>query len=161
MDAKTRQQWIDEAYEAFFQNAGDIEPTDPVKALEVHFERNATDELRARCAEEGKTAKACWDFVSAVCTKALHGRNGHVDPVVVYALAMHWWQDVPADWDRSAASSAKKDEEPQASVQDASAATPAEEPAKKPSGPAPKRKKKCKRASQGFFLDVLEGGTPC
>ena len=97
--------WVKDAYECFVKNAVDSDPTDPVKAIEAYFEKNATDELKAKVEAEGKTAEGCWKFIEAVARKALGGRSGHIDPVTVYAIAMHYFQDVPKDWDR-------KDEKP-------------------------------------------------
>ena len=76
--------------------SSDMEPTDPVKAVAAYFEKNATDELKAKAKAEGKTAEGCWKFIEAVARKALGGRSGHIDPVTVYAIAMHYFQDVPA-----------------------------------------------------------------
>ena len=99
--AKTpaKRDWVKEAYECFVKDAKDIDPTDPVKAIEVYFEKNANDGLKARCKAEGKDAKGCWKFIETVARKALHGSSGHIDPAVVYAIAMHWFEDVPKDWD--------------------------------------------------------------
>ena len=98
-----KREWVEEAYKCFIKDAGDIDPTDPVKAIEAYFQKNATDELKARCKAEGKDAKGCWRFIEAVARKALHGSSGHIDPGVVYAIAMHWFEDVPKDWDGKAA----------------------------------------------------------
>jgi len=94
-----KRDWVKEAYTCFIKDAGDIDPTDPVKAIEAYFEKNATDELKARCKAEKKTAAMCWKFIEAVARKALHGSSGHIDPAVVYAIAMHWFEDVPGDWE--------------------------------------------------------------
>lgn len=88
--------WVKDAYECFVKNAVDSDPTDPVKAIAAYFEKNATDELKAKAKAEGKTAEGCWKFIEAVARKALRGRSGHIDPVSVYAIAMHYFQDVPA-----------------------------------------------------------------
>ena len=96
---KEDRDWVKEAYECFIKNAVDIEPTDPFKAIAAYFEKNATDELKATAKAEGKTAEGCWEFIEAVARKALGGRSGHIDPVTVYAIAMHYFQDVPKDWD--------------------------------------------------------------
>lgn len=97
-----RRDYVEEAYTCFIKDAGDIDPTDPVKAIEAYFQKNATDELKARCKAEGKDANGCWKFIEAVARKALRGSSGHIDPAVVYAIAMHWFEDVPADWDKAA-----------------------------------------------------------
>lgn len=83
-----------------FITGSDMEPTDPLKAIEAYFEKNASADLKARAKAEGKTAKTCWTFLEAVARKALHGHSGHIDPVVVYAIAMHYFDDIPADWNR-------------------------------------------------------------
>ena len=97
---KEKRDWVNEAYECFIKNAVDLEPTDPVEAIEAYFEKNATYELKAKSVAEGKTYESCWKFVEAVARKALGGRSGHIDPVAVYAIAMHYFQDVPKDWDK-------------------------------------------------------------
>ena len=88
--------WVKDAYECFVKNAVDSDPTDPVEAIAAYFEKNATDELKAKAKAEGKTAEGCWEFIEAVARKALGGQSGHIDPVTVYAIAMHYFQDVPA-----------------------------------------------------------------
>lgn len=70
-----------------FITGSDMEPTDPVKAISAYFEKNASADLKFRAAAQGKTAKTCWAFIEAVARKALGGRSGHIDPVVVYAIA--------------------------------------------------------------------------
>jgi len=97
-DEETRD-WVDEAYECFIKNATDLEPTDPVKAIGAYFEKNATAELKEQAKAEGKTPTTCWRFIETVSRKALHG-SGHIDHVAVYAIAMHYFQDVPADWNK-------------------------------------------------------------
>lgn len=97
-----KRDYVEEAYTCFIKDAGDIDPTDPVKAIEAYFRQNATDELKARCRGEGKDANGCWKFIEAVARKALRGSSGHIDPAVVYAIAMHWFEDVPTDWDKAA-----------------------------------------------------------
>ncbi len=148
--------WVDEAYKCFIKDAKDIDPTDPVKAVEAYFEKNATDELKARCKAEGKDAALCWKFIEAVARKALGGRNGHIDPAVVYAIAMHWFEDVPKDWDGQAGKVAHT---PRASAK-AEKAKKAKKPAETPSE-IKKEKAKAKKAAkpkqeQGFFFDLLE-----
>ena len=91
-----KRDWAGEAYETFIKDAEGLDPTDPVKAVEAYFERNATDELKARCKAEGKDAKGCWEFIEAVARKV--GGNCHIDPGAVYAIAMHWFEDVPVGW---------------------------------------------------------------
>ena len=98
---KEKRDWVNEAYECFIENAVDLEPTDPVKAIAAYFEKNAADNLKMKVEHEGKTAKGCWKFIEAVAKKALGSRSGHIDPVAVYAIAMHYFQDVPKDWDKA------------------------------------------------------------
>lgn len=95
--SEEKRDYVKEAYECFIKNAEGLDPTDPVKAVEVYFERNATDELKARCKTEGKDAKKCWKFIEAVARRV--GGNCHIDPCAVYAMAMHYFEDVPVDWD--------------------------------------------------------------
>ena len=125
--------WVEEAYKCFIKDAGGIDPTDPEKAIEVYFQKNATDELKARCKAEGKDAKGCWKFIEAVARKALGNRSGHIDPGVIYAIAMHWFEDVPKDWDK-----------------------PAPSPKAKTAKPAKSAKPKKPKQQQGFFFEMLE-----
>lgn len=99
-DVKEKHDWVKEAYECFIKNAVDLEPTDPAGAVWEYFKKNATDELKAKVEAEGKTGASCWKFIKEVARKALGGRSGHIDPVAVYAIAMHYFQDVPKDWDK-------------------------------------------------------------
>lgn len=158
-----KRDWVKEAYECFVKDAKDIDPTDPVKAIEVYFEKNATDELKARCKTEGKDAKGCWRFIEAVARKALHGSSGHIDPAVVYAIAMHWFEDVPKDWDKPAPS--PKPAKASTPAKTTKPKKPAETPSeiKKEKAKAKAAKKRKSKAQQGFFFEMLEtpveGGT--
>lgn len=124
-----------EAYETFIVSAKDADPTDPVAAIEAYFAKAASDDLKARAAAEGKTAETCWAFIEAVVRHV--GGNCHIDPVCVYAIAMHYFEDVPADWN-SHTKPAKAEKTPKA----------------KPA----KAKKTPKAPEQTFFFEVLEGG---
>ena len=173
-----KRDWVEEAYKCFIKDAGDIDPTDPVKAVEAYFARNATDELKAKCkAADGKTAALCWKFIEAVARKALGNRSGHIDPGVVYAIAMHYFQDVPVDWDgcrETASAPAAKRHTPRASAKVEKAKRPeipksaqpkpeAPKPEALPPGTKPKKAKP--RFEQGFFFEMLETQTdeqkPC
>ena len=165
--------WVEEAYKCFIKDAGDIDPTDPVKAVEAYFQKNATDELKARCKAEGKDAKGCWRFIEAVARKALHRSSGHIDPGVIYAIAMHWFEDVPKDWDKAAKADrsdtgkAKKPttrkERLEERVSHGSSKAKAElrelkkkERAKAAKAARPDTRKKKPKQSQGFFFEMLE-----
>jgi hypothetical protein len=166
-----KRDWVAETVQAFIKDAGDIDPTDPVKAVEAYFQKNATDELKAKCKAEGKDAALCWKFIVAVAREALGGRNGHIDPGVVYAIAMHYFQDVPVDWDgcrETASAPAAKRHTPRASakVEKAKKAKRPEIPKSaqpKPEAPKPealppgtKPKKAKPRFEQGFLFEMLE-----
>ena len=148
--------WVEEAYKCFIQDAGDIDPTDPVKAVEAYFQKNATDELKARCKAEGKDAKGCWRFIVAVARKALHGSSGHIDPGVIYAIAMHWFEDVPKDWDKPAPS--PKPAKASTPAKTTKPKKPAETPSeiKKEKAKAKAAKKRKSKTQQGFFFEMLE-----
>lgn len=148
--------WVNEAYKIFFEDAEGIDPTDPVAALQTYFDAHASDDLKARCQAEGKTAKACWKFVQRVASKALKGTTGHVDPGVVYAVAMHWFEDVPADWDAPEPKpEPKKKPEPEKKSEPENKPDPKQEP--KPARiPAKKPSPKKPRHAQGFFFEMLE-----
>ena len=156
-----KRDWVKEAYECFEKDAKDIDPTDPVKAIEVYFEKNATDELKARCKAEGKDAKGCWKFIEAVARKALGGSSGHIDPAVVYAIAMHWFEDVPKDWDKPAPS--PKPAKASTPAKTTKPKKPAETPSEIKKAKAKAAKKRKSKTQQGFFFEMLEtpveGGT--
>lgn len=156
-----KRDWVGEAVQCFIKDAEGIDPANPVRAVEVYFKKNATDELKARCKAEGKDAKGCWKFVEAVARKALHGHNGHIDPAVVYAIAMHYFEDVPVDWDGP---TGKVSHTPRASAK-AEKAKKAKKPAETPSEikkekerekKAAAKKKSAPEVKQGFFFDMLE-----
>lgn len=163
-----KRDWVDEAYRCFVKDAKDIDPTDPVRAIEAYFQKNAPDELKARCKDEGKDAKGCWRFIEAVARKALGGREGHIDPGVVYAIAMHWFEDVPKDWDRKAERSSAIKSKPkkpttrkerlEERVAHGSSKAKAElrELKKKERAKAKAGKAKKPKQSQGFFFEMLE-----
>ena len=147
MADETRKDYVAEAYETFIKNAADLDPSDPVAAIQAYFDKNASDDLKARVKADGKTAKGCWTFIEAVARKALHGHSGHIDPAAIYAIAMHWFEDVPKDWNGT-----PKAEPPPA--------PPAQKPQPKKAKPKAKPKKSAKpkrpKFQQGFFFDVLE-----
>lgn len=134
-----RRDYVQETYDAFIKDAQDIEPTDPVKAVEMYFAAHASDDLKARCKTEGKTAKTCWEFIEAVARKI--GSQCHIDPAVVYAMCMHYFEDVPVDWNLKVRAEEVKAEMEEAKLE--------------PKKPEPKPKK-AKRIEQGFFFDILE-----
>lgn len=157
-----------------FITGSDMEPTDPVKAIEAYFEKNASADLKARAKAEGKTAKTCWTFLEAVARKALGGHSGHIDPVVVYAIAMHYFDDIPVDWDESKSKS-KKESKSKSEVEQrkekssvglrastsANSALPIEIGEPEPEEPNAKEKPKPKpkkhfKKQQGFFFDLIE-----
>lgn len=162
-ETPARRDWVDEAYRAFISNADGLDPTDPVKAVGAYFERTASEELKARAQAEGRTPAKCWAFVEAVARKALKGRGGHVDPSAVYAIAMHWYEDVPVDWDAKPKAEPAKPKE-----QKDGPTTPAPQPAQNPAEAAPEQKKEEPKAAkqkpkrrpkdrQTFFFDILAG----
>lgn len=159
-----KRDWVGEAVQCFIKDAEGIDPANPVRAVEVYFKKNATDELKARCKAEGKDAKSCWKFVEAVARKALNGHNGHIDPAVVYAIATHYFEDVPVDWDGP---TGKVAHTPRASAK-AEKAKKAKKPAETPSEikkekerakKATAKKKSAPKECQGFFFDLLETPT--
>ena len=159
-----KRDWVGEAVQCFIKDAADIDPTDPVKAVEAYFEKNASDELKARCKAEGKDAKGCWRFIEAVARKALGNSSGHIDPSAIYAIAMHWFEDVPKDWNmpkvlgtaaapaKTSASTPKKRGKPKKPAETPSEIKKEKERAKK----AAAKKKSAPKQHQSFFFDLLE-----
>ena len=159
-----KRDWVGEAVKCFIKDVKDLDPTDPVKAVEAYFEKNATDELKARCKAEGKDAKGCWRFIEAVARQALGNHAGHIDPSAIYAIAMHYFEDVPVDWDGP---TGKVSHTPRASAK-AEKAKKAKKPAETPSEikkekelakKATAKKKSAPKQHQGFFFDLLETPT--
>ena len=142
--------YVKEAYETFIKNAEGLDPTDPVKAVEAYFEKNATEELKERCKAEGKDAKGCWKFIEAVARKV--GGNCHIDPGAVYAMAMHYFEDVPVYWDRPSAAQPSPLKEVKVEGEGE-----AKEMGQSPEPQKVKVKKpKAKKSKQGFFFDLME-----
>ena len=170
--AEKSRDWVGEAVQCFVKDAKDIDPTDPVKAIAAYFSKNATAELKARCKAEGKDAKSCWSFIEAVARKALGNHSGHIDPGVVYAIAMHYFEDVPKDWNgqtvKSTTAKAKpkkesKVEKLERKVAQSQVSAARKKELRKELAEA-KRKERTKakpkvtkpQMSQGFFFDMLE-----
>ena len=162
-----KRDWVGEAVKCFIKDVKDLDPTDPIKAVEAYFEKNATDELKARCKAEGKDAKGCWRFIEAVARKALGGSSGHIDPSAIYAIAMHWFEDVPKDWEnlpkpKPAAPAKTPTSTPKKGKPKKPAETPSEkrkekERAKKAAAKkAAAKKKAAPQVQQGFFFNLLE-----
>ncbi len=150
-DEEKKIDWVETTYETFVKNASGLDPTDPVAAVEAYFEKTATAELKERAKAQGKSAAKCWDFIEAVARKV--GGNCHIDPSAVYAMVMHYFEDVPVDWDEKPEKPAKPKKQPKP-------AKPAE--AEKPKKPA--KPKKAKKPEQFFFsLEETppEGGAAC
>ena len=163
-----KRDWVGEAVQCFIKDAGDIDPTDPISAIAHYFAKNATPDLKARCEKEGKNATGCWRFIEAVARKALGNRPGHIDPSAIYAIAMHWFEDVPKDWDRKAERSSAIKSKPkkpttrkerlEERVSHGSTKAKAElrELKKKERAKAKAAKKRKPKQQQGFFFEMLE-----
>ena len=164
-----KRDWVGEAVKCFIKDVKDLDPTDPISAIAAYFAKNATAELKARCKSEGKNATGCWRFIEAVARKALGNRPGHIDPCAIYAIAMHYFEDVPKDWDKK--DEPKKTAAPKktASVQQQQAAKPKKKPKKPAETPSEIRKEKERmakakakakakkpRVQQGFFFEMLD-----
>ena len=162
--SEEKRDYVKEAYECFIKNAEGLDPTDPVQAVAAYFERNATDELKARCKAEGKTAKGCWEFITDVARKV--GGNCHIDPGAVYAIAMHYFEDVPVDWDgRKVKKKKAKGKGEEAKVESAEVVNQAvgnvDKSVDKPKKGNGKRgigngKAKKPKLKQGFFFELLD-----
>ena len=154
---KTYNEYVEEAYELFVKNAEEVEPTDGVKAIKRYFERSASEELKAKVQAAGKTAADAWAFVTAI---ARAHRLEHIDPANVYAIAMHYFEDVPKEAPKNKPQSAPKPEK--AKTGEEAPKQPAATAAAKKAKPEKKSKKKAKpKDRQTFFFDLLEekGGT--
>ena len=162
-----KRDWVGEAVKCFIKDVKDLDPTDPISAIAAYFAKNATDELKARCKAEGKDAKGCWRFIEAVARKALGGSSGHIDPSAIYAIAMHWFEDVPKDWEnlpkpKPAAPAKTPTSTPKKGKPKKPAETPSEkrkekERAKKAAAKkAAAKKKPTSQVQQGFFFNLLE-----
>jgi hypothetical protein len=167
-----KRDWVGEAVQCFIKDAKDLDPTDPISAIAHYFAKNASDELKARCKAEGKNATYCWRFIEAVARKALGNRPGHIDPSAIYAIAMHYFEDVPKDWENlpkpkpaapaKTPTSTPKKGKPKKGKPKKPAETPSEkrkekERAKKAAAKkAAAKKKPTSQVQQGFFFNLLE-----
>ena len=158
-----KRDWVGEAVKCFIKDVKDLDPTDPISAIAAYFAKNATDELKARCKAEGKNAMGCWRFIEAVARKALGNSPGHIDPSAIYAIAMHWFEDVPKDWEnlpkpKPAAPAKTPTSTPKKGKPKKPAETPSEKRKEKERMAKAKAKAKAKkpRAQQGFFFEMLE-----
>ncbi|MBR4523681.1 MAG: hypothetical protein IKO64_05555 [Kiritimatiellae bacterium] len=139
MAEKTYGEYVDEAYELFIKNAGDCEPTSGEEAIAKYFAKSASEELKAKVEAAGKTAKDAWEFVTEI---ARRHRLEHIDPVNVYAIAMHYFEDVPKDARVAAPTKA-------------ASASKAKQPAVNHPAKRPAKQRKRPKKQQGFFFDVL------
>ena len=155
--AAEKRDWVGEAVKCFIKDVKDLDPTDPISAIAAYFAKNATDELKARCKAEGKNATGCWHFIEAVARKALGHRSGHIDPSAIYAIAMHYFEDVPVDWDGP---TGKVSHTPRASAKKPKPKKPAKTPSEikkeKEREKKAAKKKPAPEVKQGFFFDMLE-----
>ena len=174
-----KRDWVGEAVQCFIKDVKDLDPTDPISAIAHYFAKNATDELKARCKAEGKNATYCWRFIEAVARKALGNRPGHIDPSAIYAIAMHYFEDVPLNWDgptgkvshtpKASAKVKKAKKETKVEKLERKVAQSRVSPARKAELrkelAEAKRKERAKKAAkkkstpkvqQGFFFDMLE-----
>ena len=152
--SEKKRDYVKEAYECFIKNAEGLDPTDPEKAVAAYFEKNATDELKARCAAEGKTAKGCWEFIVAVARKV--GGNCHIDPGAVYAMAMHYFEDVPVDWKGAKKESKGKVEGERGDAKETGQSPEPQGAKAKKSKDKKSKAKKRKGGEQGFFFELME-----
>lgn len=164
---ETPRDWVGEAVKCFIKDVKDLDPTDPISAIAAYFAKNATDELKARCKAEGKNATGCWRFIEAVARKALGNRPGHIDPSAIYAIAMHWFEDVPKDWENrpkpkpavpaKTPTSTPKKGKPKKPAETPSEIKKEKERAKKAAAKkAAAKKKPTSQVQQGFFFNLLE-----
>lgn len=154
---KTYNEYVEEAYELFVKNAEEVEPTDGVKAIKRYFERSASEELKAKVQAAGKTAADAWAFVTAI---ARRHRLEHIDPQVVYAIAMHYFEDEPKKASKNAPRSTARPMKTKTDA-DKPKQPAAAEGAKKAKSEKKSKKKAKPKDRQTFFFDLLEekGGT--
>jgi len=86
------------AYECFIKNADpDTSDANPVAAIQRIFDQRASEDLKAQVKTEGKTAEGAYQFLWAVARLCKQTDGGcHISPETGYAIAMHYFQDVPA-----------------------------------------------------------------
>ena len=88
---KTGADYVKEAFDCFLKDKPkDMEPLGVIRSF---YEANASDELKAKCAAEGKTIEGAYEFMQRVARKA--GGNSISDSVGL-SICMHYFQDVPA-----------------------------------------------------------------
>ena len=89
------------------------------------------EELKERVKAEGKTARGAHNFVFEVARIVNGGKSCHIDPATVYAIVMHYFEDVPA-MGRFEPAIRKREEAKAAEERKAKAATEAAKPKKTP-----------------------------
>lgn len=154
-EPEKRRDYAREAYECFIKNAEESDVSDPFAAIEKHFRANATDELKAKCKAKGKTAAKAFAFLAAVARECPRKNGGvHIPPVIGFAICMHYFQDVPVDWDahEKPKRESKTEERKPYEKPKFEKAKPAKKPTKKPVEKPPRKNKQ----KQEFFFDLLE-----
>lgn len=68
--------------------------------IQQYFDANASDDLKKRVAEAGKTAKGALAYCTEQARKGATGNSACVDDATVYGWAMHYYEDEQAsDWE--------------------------------------------------------------
>lgn len=150
-----------EAYECFIKNA-DPETTDadPVAAIQRVFDRRASEDLKDRVAAEGKTAEGAYAFLWSVARKKPHTDNGcHISPETGYAIAMHYFEDVPACAEWEPKLKKEKEEREAAKRKEAEAARKAED-SKKGKGKEKAKRKAKEKAKDSESKKEIEKTAP-
>ena len=74
----------------------DKNTTGAVERLRAYFEENASDDLRARAAEQGKTAEGAFTYAKSQARRLAVDGCACVDDATVYGWAMHYFEDEDA-----------------------------------------------------------------
>ena len=83
--------------------------------IQEYFDANASDDLKGRVAESGKTVKGALAYCTAQARKGATGMSACVDDATVFGWAMHYFEDEQAEkWEGRSV---------QAAVQDCTAST--------------------------------------
>ena len=88
---KEKRDWVKEAYECFLKDKP--KDTEPLSVIRDFYEKNASEELKAKCEAEGKTVEGAYEFMCRVSKKA-GGKS--ISDSIGLSICMHYFQDVPA-----------------------------------------------------------------
>lgn len=143
---KTRDDYISEGAQIII-DAQAAEDATPVGMIQKFFNANASEELKARCKTENKTAQKAYHYLAACARTLISDRRDCVSDAIGLSVAMHYFQDVPENYE-----SIKAATKPAPKSSEAKSEAKAEKPkAEKPKKSATKKPKRGQLLQDDFF----------